>query len=68
MKRSFTECSRLKTEIVLVWWYTPVIPALRRLEQEDQEFKASLGYPESSRPGQQSKTLPQKIKIKKRQQ
>jgi hypothetical protein len=27
-----------------VWWCTPVIPALRRLRQEDCEFKANLGY------------------------
>jgi hypothetical protein len=27
-----------------VWWHTPVIPALKRLKQEDWEFKASLGY------------------------
>jgi hypothetical protein len=27
-----------------VWWYTPVIPALRRLMQEEHEFEASLGY------------------------
>jgi hypothetical protein len=26
------------------WWYTPVVPALGRLKQEDGEFKASLGY------------------------
>jgi hypothetical protein len=26
------------------WWYTPAIPALRRLSQEDLEFKVSLGY------------------------
>jgi hypothetical protein len=26
------------------WWCKPVIPALRRLRQEDSEFKASLGY------------------------
>jgi hypothetical protein len=26
------------------WWHTPVISALRRLKQEDFEFKASLGY------------------------
>jgi hypothetical protein len=25
-------------------WYMPVILALRRLRQEDLEFKASLGY------------------------
>jgi hypothetical protein len=27
-----------------VWWYTSIIPAVRRLRQEDLEFKASLGY------------------------
>jgi hypothetical protein len=27
-----------------VWWFMPVIPALRRLRQEDGEFHASLGY------------------------
>jgi hypothetical protein len=26
------------------WWYTLVIPALRRLRQDDEEFEASLGY------------------------
>jgi hypothetical protein len=26
------------------WQYMPVIPALRRLRQEDLEFKAMLGY------------------------
>jgi hypothetical protein len=28
------------------WWYLPVIPAFERLKQENQdhEFKASLGY------------------------
>jgi hypothetical protein len=25
-------------------WYTPLIPALKRLKQEDHEFEASLGY------------------------
>jgi hypothetical protein len=25
-------------------WFTPVIPALKRLRQEDHEFEASLGY------------------------
>jgi hypothetical protein len=25
-------------------WYTPVIPALRRLRQEDGEFEVILGY------------------------
>jgi hypothetical protein len=27
-----------------VWWCTTVIPALRRLRQEDYTFEASLGY------------------------
>jgi hypothetical protein len=27
-----------------VWCFTPVIPALGRLSQEDHGFKASLGY------------------------
>jgi hypothetical protein len=26
------------------WRYTPVIPTVRRLKQEDKEFKASLDY------------------------
>jgi hypothetical protein len=37
----------LKKEIkmcVLLMVYTPVIPALKRLKQEDLEFKANLGY------------------------
>jgi predicted glycosyl hydrolase (DUF1957 family) len=25
------------------WWYIPIIPAFRRLRQEDWEFEASLG-------------------------
>jgi hypothetical protein len=29
---------------IKVWWYTSVIPALRKLRQEDHEFRASLGY------------------------
>jgi hypothetical protein len=27
-----------------VWWYTNVIPVLKRLRQEDPEFKTNLGY------------------------
>jgi hypothetical protein len=27
-----------------MWWYIPVILAIRRLRQEDYKFKASLGY------------------------
>jgi hypothetical protein len=26
------------------WWFTPVIPALRRLRQEDRKLETSLGY------------------------
>jgi hypothetical protein len=26
------------------WWCTPILPALRRLRQEDWKFKDSLGY------------------------
>jgi hypothetical protein len=32
------------------WWFIPVIPPPRRWKQEDQEFKASLGYIASLRP------------------
>jgi hypothetical protein len=28
----------------LEWWHISVIPAARRLRQEDPEFKAILGY------------------------
>jgi hypothetical protein len=27
-----------------VWWYVSLIPALKRLRQEDNKFEASLGY------------------------
>jgi hypothetical protein len=27
-----------------VWWYTPVIPALGRIRQENHEFEGSLVY------------------------
>jgi hypothetical protein len=29
---------------IQVWWCTFITPALRRLRQEDGEFKTSLGY------------------------
>jgi hypothetical protein len=27
-----------------MWWFTPEIPGVQRLRQEDHEFEASLGY------------------------
>jgi hypothetical protein len=27
-----------------VWWYTPVIPALERMSQEDQELQSTLDH------------------------
>jgi hypothetical protein len=27
-----------------IWWWTSIIPALRRLRQKEHEFKASMGY------------------------
>jgi hypothetical protein len=27
-----------------VWWYMSVMPALRRMRQEDLDFKSILGY------------------------
>jgi hypothetical protein len=36
-----------------VWWYTPVIIALRRLRQEDYKFEASMGN--TARPCQKKK-------------
>lgn len=32
-------------ERMKVWWSTPVIPALRKRRQENQQFKATLSYP-----------------------
>jgi hypothetical protein len=26
------------------WWYRPIVPTIRRLRHEDQEYEASLGY------------------------
>jgi hypothetical protein len=34
--------SSLKQKNSWVWWHTPLIPALRRLRQEDREYEASL--------------------------
>jgi hypothetical protein len=32
----------------MAWWYKPVVAALRRLRQEDGEFKVSLKYIETA--------------------
>jgi hypothetical protein len=32
------------TKLSQVWWYIPIILALRRLRQADPEFEASLYY------------------------
>jgi hypothetical protein len=34
----------IKISLNWAWWHTPIIPALRRLLEEDLKFKASLGY------------------------
>jgi hypothetical protein len=39
-----------------VKWYTPIIPALRRLRQEDHKFKARQGYMVTPCPNQKNKT------------
>jgi hypothetical protein len=41
------DCSR-KQEHWPAWWCTSVIPLLRRLRQEDYEFKTSLGCAQKS--------------------
>jgi hypothetical protein len=38
-----------------VWWHTSVIPALGRYRQEDQEFKASLGFSEKKKKKEKKK-------------
>jgi hypothetical protein len=43
----YTYNGRCNAYLVLrsrAWWYTPLIPVLRRQKQEDHEFKISLGY------------------------
>jgi hypothetical protein len=36
----------VKNQVLLskVWWYTPTIPALKRLRQEDYKFEVNLSY------------------------
>jgi hypothetical protein len=39
----YRECWFTDSKFIWVWWHTPVMPALRRLKQEDHDFQASLG-------------------------
>jgi hypothetical protein len=44
-------------------WFTSAIPALRRLRQEDHEFKANLSYiSTSTKPKKKKKPIKTKIK------
>jgi hypothetical protein len=38
------KCNLLQEIASQAWWLMPVIPALRRLRQEDQEFEIRVGY------------------------
>lgn len=43
----FSQFVSLNLEYVIwsqVWWHTPVVPALRRCNLEDHQFKTCLGY------------------------
>lgn len=31
-------------DLIQSWWYIPIVPALDRQRQVDQEFKATFGY------------------------
>jgi hypothetical protein len=45
LKKAKTEMKRIISKMInLAWQCTHVIPAPRRLMQEDHEFEASLGY------------------------
>jgi hypothetical protein len=39
-------CGYIEPAASWTWRYTCIIPAVGRLRQEDEEFKASLGYTE----------------------
>lgn len=44
-----TECGGAHLWCELSWWYTPVVPALRRYKQEGQKFSVILADTLSSR-------------------
>jgi hypothetical protein len=44
MKLSLFLDEILKDEVIWGQWYISIIPALRKLRQEDDEFEGSLGY------------------------
>jgi hypothetical protein len=46
---------RTRNRTSRLWWFTPVIPAFRRLRQEDREFEASLGYITASKKNKNKK-------------
>jgi hypothetical protein len=55
------------------WWHLPVVSACRKEKQEDQKFKAILGYTESSKPvratwGSSSKTRKKKCNYDENQE
>jgi hypothetical protein len=42
MNKESNLISTTKATCSQAWWYTPVIPILRKLRQEGREFKTSL--------------------------
>lgn len=50
-----------------VWWYTPIIPTIEKLKQENHhKFKARLGYIVSSEPAWTTHIVKPCLKVKKR--
>jgi hypothetical protein len=46
MKKTFILLCYFQSQLISswVWWYIPIIPALRGLKKEDYELEVSLGY------------------------
>lgn len=45
MEMNFKDSFHFKNRLSsYVWWYTPVLSALRRLKQEDHDFEISLAH------------------------